>query len=215
MPARERDSVGGSRSRERRCIVSGEVLPEAKLVRFVVSPSGELTPDIAANLPGRGIWVGANAATLASAIERNLFTKAAHGPVEIAPDLAARVAQLIVKRMQSDLGMALRSGQLVLGFDQVARALRGTEPPALVVEASDGAADGKRKLFAASHARGLKVQRIECLTSAELGVAVGRENVIHAALKSGRLQERLSMDGERLSGFRSATLPASPCESDE
>lgn len=211
---RERDSSYGSRSRERRCIVSGEVLPEAKLIRFVIGPDGDLTPDLAAKLPGRGIWVAASAATLATAIAKNLFAKAAKKAVKISPDLAARVPALIVQRMQSDLGMALRSGQLVLGFDQVQRALQGTEPPSLVVEASDGSADGKRKLFAAGHARGLKVQTIECLTSAELSVAVGRENVIHAALKSGRLQERLSMDAERLSGFRSAATPASPHERD-
>jgi uncharacterized protein len=212
--SRERDSLGGSRSRERRCIVSGDVLPEAKLIRFVVGPDGELTPDIGATLPGRGMWVGARAATLATAIEKNVFAKAAKQAVKISPDLAARVPSLIVQRLQSDLGMALRAGQLILGFDQVQRALQGAEPPALRVEASDGAADGKRKLFAIGHARGLKVQTIECLTSAELSVAVGRENVIHAALKSGRLQERLSMDAERLSGFRSAATPASPHERD-
>jgi uncharacterized protein len=214
MQGRERDSLCGSRSRERRCIVNGEVLPEAKLIRFVVGPDGALTPDLAAKLPGRGIWVGARAATLDVAIAKNLFAKVAKQAVKISPDLPARVPALIVQRMQSDLGMALRAGQLVLGFDQVQRALQGTEPPSLLVEASDGAADGKRKLFATSHARGLKVQTIECLTSAELSVAVGRENVIHAALKSGRLQERLSMDAERLSGFRSAATPASLHERD-
>jgi hypothetical protein len=196
--------------RERRCIVSGEVLPEAKLVRFVVGPDGELTPDIAAKLPGRGIWVGASSAALAAAIARNLFAKAAKQAVRISADLAERVPLLLVQRMQSDLGMALRAGQLVLGFDQVQRALQGTTPPTLLVEASDGAFDGKRKLFAAAHARGLKIQTVECLTSAELSVAVGRENVIHAALKSGRLQERLSMDAERLSGFRSASHAGQP-----
>ena len=211
---KDEDGAMHGRERERRCIVSGEVLPEAKLIRFVVGPDGDLTPDLAAKLPGRGIWVGASSATLATAIAKNLFAKAAKQAVRIPPDLAARVPALIVQRMQSDLGMALRSGQLVLGFDQVQRALQGTEPPVPVLEASDGAADGKRKLFAISHARGLKVQTIECLTSAELSVAVGRENVIHAALKSGRLQERLSKDAERLSGFRSVTMPASPHERD-
>ena len=86
--------------------------------------------------------------------------------------------------------------------------------PALLLEASDGAADGKRKIFGACHARGLKIQTIECLTSAELSVAVGRENVIHAALKSGRLQERLSLDAERLLGLRSVAMPVSPIERD-
>ena len=193
--------------RERRCIVSGEVLPDSKLIRFVVSPDAVVTPDIAAKLPGRGIWVGATSAALKTAIAKNLFTKAAKANVKVAEDLAIRVEAQLVARIQSDLGMARRAGLLLMGFDTVLRALQSDAPPALLIEASDGADDGKRKIFGASHARGLKIQTIECLTSAELSVAVGRENVIHAALKSGRLQERLSLDAERLSGFRSAATP--------
>jgi predicted RNA-binding protein YlxR (DUF448 family) len=193
---------GDEAMRQRRCIVSGEVLPEGKLIRFAVSPDGDVTPDIAATLPGRGIWVGATRTALDSASAKNLFAKAARTNVHVASDLALRVEALLVQRMQSDLGMARRAGQIFLGFDTVQRALQSDAPPALVIEASDGAQDGKRKIFATGHARGLKIQTIECLTSAELSVAVGRENVIHAALKSGRLQERLSLDAERLSGLR-------------
>jgi predicted RNA-binding protein YlxR (DUF448 family) len=188
-------------------------LPEGKIIRFVVGPGGAITPDVAAKLPGRGIWVGATRAALVAATAKNLFAKAARANVQVADDLAARVEVLLVERMQSDLGMARRAGQIFLGFDTVLRALQSDTPPALMLEASDGAVDGKRKLFAARHARGLKIQTVECLTSAELSVAVGRENVIHAALKSGRLQERLSLDAERLSGLRAAAL--SPCERDE
>lgn len=196
---------GDDALRERRCIVGGEVLPEGKLVRFVVSPDGEVTPDIAAVLPGRGIWVHATRDAVETAAKKNLFAKAAKAPVKAALDLADRVERLLVQRMQADLGMARRSGQILLGFDTVGRALQSEDPPPLVIEATDGAADGKRKLFALSHARGLKTQTIECLSSAEIGLALGRENVIHAALKSGRLQERLSFDAGRLMGFRAAT----------
>ena len=163
-------------------------------------------------LPGRGIWVRANAASIAAAAKKNLFAKAAKAPVKVAPDLAAKVEALLVARLQADLGMARRSGQIELGFESVSGALQSQTPPALLVEARDGSPDGKRKLFGTAYARGLKIQTIECLTSAELSVAVGRENVIHAALKSGRLQERLSLDAERLSGLRCAVQ--SPHERD-
>lgn len=199
--------------RERRCIVSGETLPEDRLVRFVVSPDGEVVPDIGAILPGRGIWVEASAKALAAALKKNLFARAAKAQVKVAADIAANVERQLVARMQADLGMARRSGQLLLGFDTVTGEIKSQSAPALLIEASDGAADGKRKVFAAAHARGLKIETIECLTSRELGVAVGRENVIHAALKSGRLQERLRFDGKRLSGFRS--VPSAAPESDE
>lgn len=199
--------------RERKCIVSGEVMPEDRLIRFVVSPEGEVVPDVAATLPGRGIWVSATRDALTTASKRNLFAKAAKGQVKVASDIAEKVEVQLVARMQADLGMARRSGQIVTGFDSVQREIQSSAPPALIVEASDGSADGKRKLFGAGHARGLKIETIECLTSAEISVAVGRENVIHAALKSGRLQERLSFDAKRLSGFR--THPASSHERDE
>ena len=201
--SRERDSSSGSRSRERRCIVSDEVLSEDKLIRFAVSPDGAITPDIAAILPGRGIWVGATRAALAVAAKKNLFAKAAKAQVAVAPDLADRVEALLVARMLADLGMARRSGQIHLGFEAVQQAIKADTPPALLVQASDGAPDGKRKLFGAAHARGLHIPTIECLTSAEISLAVGRQNVIHAALKSGRLRERLSLDAGRLRGFRS------------
>jgi predicted RNA-binding protein YlxR (DUF448 family) len=198
---RESDDEG-SRSRERRDIVSGEILPEENLVRFAVSPDGEIVPDLGAVLPGRGIWVRADAASIATAVKKNLFARAAKAQVKVAPDLATRVEQILVNRMKADLGLALRAGALHLGFDQVAGALKSDAPPVLVVSARDGSADGKRKIFAAGHARGLKIEAVDCLTSTELSLALGRENVIHAALKSGRLQERLSFDAKRLNGFR-------------
>lgn len=188
--------------RERRDLVSGEVLPENALVRFAVDPDGNVVPDIAAVLPGRGMWVRADRAAVAQAATKKLFSKSAKTQVTADADLADRVERLLVARMQSDLGLARRAGQAVLGFDNVLREMDARTPPALLVEASDGSADGKRKLFGSAHARGLKVEIIEALTSAELGLALGRENVIHAALKPGRLAERLSFDAARLSGFR-------------
>jgi predicted RNA-binding protein YlxR (DUF448 family) len=212
LPLRATDEEDDA-MRERRCIVRGEVLPEGRLIRFVVAPDGTVTPDLAATLPGRGMWVGADAASLATAVKKNLFARAAKAPVLVAPDLARRVEMLLVARIQSDLGLARRSGQLLVGFDTVLKALQSDNPPRVLVEAADGAADGKRKLFGAAHARGLKIEVIEGLTASEISLAVGRENVIHAALKSGRLQERLSADAIRLSGFR--TVPAGSHESDE
>ncbi len=190
--------------RERRCVVTGEVLPEIKLVRFVADPDGNIVPDIAASLPGRGIWVSADHASVTQAAAKNLFAKAAKASVVAGADLAERVERLLVARMQADLGLARRSGALVLGFDNVLRALSENSPPALLVEASDGAADGRRKLRGSAYARGLKIETIECLTGDELSLALGRENVIHAALKPGRLAERLIFDAARLSGFRRA-----------
>lgn len=197
-----------SRSRERRCIVTGEVRDEAHLIRFVVSPDGEVVPDLAAKLPGRGIWVSAERAILARAVAKNHFSKAAKANVKASADLSDRVEKLIVQRMLADLGMARRSGALILGFGNVERALQSDTPPRLLIEARDGAQDGKRKLWAVAHARGLKPQVLDLLCANELSLALGRENVVHAALKAGALAERLKFEAGRLSGFRSRTTDA-------
>jgi hypothetical protein len=199
---RERHVADGSRSRERRCIVTGEIMPDNRLIRFVLAPDGQVVPDVAAKLPGRGLWVTASRAAIAEAVEKKLFARAAKAPANASPDLADRAEKALVARMLGDLGLARRSGALVLGFDNVLRALEGPKAPSLLIDASDGAADGKRKLYNAAHARGVKPQLLTCLSSAELGLALGRENVIHAAVQPGGLAERLMFDAERLEGFR-------------
>jgi len=200
---RERDDAG-SGSRLRRCIVTGEVVPDSRLIRFVAAPDGTVVPDVAAKLPGRGLWVTASRKAVMQAVEKKLFSRAAKAQVTAGADLAERVEKALVTRMLGDLGIARRSGVLVLGFDNVLRALDSARPPAMIVEAIDGSGDGKRKLYNAAHARGMKPQVLECLTSAELGLALGRENVIHAAVQPGGLAERLTFDAERLKGFRPA-----------
>jgi hypothetical protein len=188
--------------RERRCIVTHEVRHEACLIRFVVDPQGNVVPDVAAKLPGRGMWVCAKRDILELAIAKRHFSRAAKVPVQASADLPQRVEALLVQRMSGDLGLARRCGQLVLGYDNVTRALSGRIAPAALVEAADGAPDGRRKLLAA--AKGCPPVIIDCLTSDELSLAVGRENVVHAALKSGRISERLTADAGRLGGFRPA-----------
>jgi hypothetical protein len=200
---------------ERKCIVSGKLRDRAHLIRFVVSPDGEAVPDLAAKLPGRGLWVSADRTAIEIAVAKNHFSKAAKTNVKAAADLASRVEALIARRMTDDLGMAKRSGALVSGFDNVARALESTKAPGALVEASDGAADGRRKLANLARARGISVPVIDALTSVEIGLALGRENVIHAALKSGALAERLIFEAGRLCGFRAAGKHAGPIPADE
>jgi hypothetical protein len=202
------DSSRGSRSRERRCIVTGEVREEAQLIRFVVSPDGQVTPDVAAKLPGRGIWVSADRAILERAIAKNFFSKAAKTNVKADPGLPDLVEKQIVQRMTGDLGMARRSGAIVAGFDSVMRAIEDRAKPALLIEARDGAADGRRKLLNFARAQGVQLAVLDCLTNDELSLALGLGNVIHAALKAGPLAQKLMFEAGRLSGFRAPKADA-------
>ena len=207
MTLAERDeqdgaATRGADARERRCIVTGEVLPEARLVRFVIGPDGAVVPDVEAKLPGRGIWVSAGRVAIAKAVAKNLFSKAAKAPANAAAALPEQTESRLVERMLGLLGLARRAGELFLGFDQVEKALRGQNPPPLIVEAAEAAADGRRKLQAAATAKGHVPFVIGCLSSAELSLALKRENVVHAALKPGRIAERLIFEAMRLEGFR-------------
>jgi predicted RNA-binding protein YlxR (DUF448 family)/ribosomal protein L30E len=189
-------------SRTRRCIVSGESLPEGRLVRFAVGPEGLVVPDVEAKLPGRGMWVRAERKAVEQAAAKGLFSRAAGETVKADTGLASRTEARLVERMLNHIGLARRAGDLILGFDQVERALRGPKGPAVIVGAADAAEDGQRKLQAAARSAGIVPFLIGALTSAELSLALGRSNVVHAALKSGRIAERLVFDAGRLNGFR-------------
>jgi predicted RNA-binding protein YlxR (DUF448 family) len=188
--------------RHRRCIVTGEVQSESRLMRYVADPDGNVVPDAAAKLPGRGLWVTATREAVGKAVEKKLFARAAKAQVTATADLADRTEKALVTRILGDMGIARRGGSLLLGFDNVLRGLESAKPPKVLIEALDGSKDGKRKLYAAAHRLELNCVVVECLTSAELGLALGRENVIHAAVQPGGLAERLTFDAERLAGFR-------------
>lgn len=195
-----RDDGDPAMTTERRCVATGEVRPMDSLIRFVVGPDGQIVPDIEGKLPGRGLWVSPDA--LAKAMGKGAFAKAARQAVAVPPDLAERVADLLVRRLKASLGLAQRAGLLLSGFDTVLRALEARNPPRLLVEAADGAADGRRKLQAAVLRQGLQLVTLDCLSGAELSLALGQSNVIHAAVKPGPLAERLIVDSARLNGLR-------------
>lgn len=197
---REDDASG----RERRCIVTGEILPDCARLRFAADPEARVVPDVEERLPGRGMWVKAERTAVERAVAKGLFSRAAKRALIAAPDLPDRAEAQLVRRMQGDLGLARKSGALVLGFDNVARALGQRTPPAVLVEAADGSPEGLRKLQNIAASQGVELALVKCLRGAELALALGRENVIHAALRPGRLAERLILEAARLEGFRPA-----------
>jgi predicted RNA-binding protein YlxR (DUF448 family) len=172
------------------------------MVRFVVGPEGEVVPDIAHKLPGRGYWVTASRVLLQRAVERDAFSKAAKSKVAVPADLAARVEALIVARLGDLLGLARRAGLLTLGFAKVEPLLK-SQPgriAALVEASNSGGADRGKLIGIARRNPGIRV--VGCLTDQEIGVALGRENVIHACLSHGPLADRFLSEAERLGGFR-------------
>jgi predicted RNA-binding protein YlxR (DUF448 family) len=118
-------------SRTRRCIVSGDILPEGRLLRFVAGPDRDVVPDVEAKLPGRGLWVRADRQSIEHAATKGLFARAAREPLKANAGLAQRAEARLVERMLNHLGLSRRAGEITFGFDQVDGALRGPTPPAL------------------------------------------------------------------------------------
>jgi hypothetical protein len=193
----DRETDEGLTGTSRRCLVTGAVRPKTELLRFVVDPRGEIVPDIAGKLPGRGLWLTAQRAIVAEASSKRVFARAAKAPVVVPEGLEDRVAALLVQRCVDILGLARRSGLAVAGFVRVKDALTAGKA-ALLVEATDAAADGQGKLAALAPS----LPRVACLDARELGVAFGREHAVHVALGKGRLTDLFIAEARRLQGFR-------------
>ncbi len=180
----------------RRCLVTRESLPRDRLVRFVVGPDAEIVPDIAARLPGRGLWVKAERDIVARATAV-AFCRAARRKVAVPDGLADRVELLLAMRCADLIGLARRAGQALAGFDSVVRAM-GRGWAALLVVAADASPRQRRRLPAAR----LGAPVVDVLDAAELGPVFGRARVVYAAFCSCRLAGRFRIEAGRLEAFR-------------
>jgi hypothetical protein len=176
-------------------------MAEGRLIRFVAAPDGQVTPDLARKLPGRGLWVAADRASVETAVRRGLFARAAKAKIAAAADLADQVESLLLARLLAGLGLARKAGELTCGFEKVLAEVAAGRA-ALLIEAIDGAGDGRRKLLAAARRSARPPRLVGLFTSAQLGLALGGENVIHTAFLAGRGADRWTLGVERLSGFR-------------
>ena len=201
------ETASGKLPTQRRDIASGEPADTDDLIRFVVSPDGVPVPDLAQKLPGRGIWLRCDRSSLELAVRKNIFSKAAKRQVRVDPGLVAQVHGLLRRRCLDLLGLARREGVLVTGFEKVLTTVKSGKGSWLI-EASDGAEDGRRRILAAAKAVGADTNVCGCFSSAELSLALGLENAIHAALLPGRRVERWSAEMKRLSGFEALVLSA-------
>jgi len=183
---------------DRKCIATGEAVPRDNLIRFVAGPDGEIVPDLAEKLPGRGVWVSSTRAALSKAVEKRLFSRGLKTKIEAPADLPETVAGLLTRRLTDSVAMARKAGAAVCGFERVRDTL-ATGRVSLIFAASDGAEGGKSKIKGLSDG----AKTCSALSSAELGLAFGRETVIHAALLEGGVTKRVLREAGRLEGFRS------------
>lgn len=185
---------------ERRCVVSGRSLAKPDLIRFVIAPDGAVTPDILGKLPGRGIWVGADRATLERAQDGKAFSRAARQKVRVPDDLVSVIDSALLSRVVTLIALARKAGRAVAGYEKVKAWLENGEA-AILLQASDGSERGKSKLRPPAGAE----TRISVLSGTELGHAFGRESVIHGALAGGGLTNRVVEEATRLAGLRASS----------
>ena len=181
---------------ERKCIATGEVQPKHGLIRFVIGPEDQVVPDILGKLPGRGIWVSADRAALKTAMKKGLFSRSAKQPVKVPDDLVCEVEKQLARRVVDLISMQRKAGKAVAGYEKVKGWLQ-TEEAEVLIQAVDGSGRGKSKLSTPHYGH-----YIGCLTADELGLAFGRQTVIHGALASGGLTSRVVEEAQRLKGVR-------------
>ena len=189
---------------ERRCVVTGEVQPKAGLIRFVLSPDGIVTPDLAGKLPGRGVWVTASRAAIDKAAQKNLFARGAKAPAKVPEGLGDMIEAGLAKRVVELISLDRKAAKAVCGFEKVKDWLADGRAKVLL-QASDGSERGKGKLWTPEGGRWFG-----CLTANELGLAFGRDSVIHAALAAGGLAKRVVEEAAKLNGLRQATADDPP-----
>jgi uncharacterized protein len=193
----------------RMCAVTRQVRPIDELIRFVVSPQGEVVPDLKRKLPGRGMWISASHQTVAEAARRNQFSKGFKRQIRVTAALAADTEGLLVRSVIDALAMAAKARQVVSGFSKVEGALEQGQAKALI-HASDGAADGIRKLDAivrqkaGNHGESHEFPVVTVLTSEQLDLALGRSNVIHAAVLAGPASKTFLSRSQLLVRYRMA-----------
>jgi uncharacterized protein len=174
---------------ERTCIVTRAVKPVDELIRFVVAPDGAVVADLKRRLPGRGVWVTATRTAVDEAVKRKGFARAFKREVRPPADLGAEVEGHLQRAVLDALAMAHKAGRVAIGFARTEKEL--TQGPVVaVLQAADGSADSARKIAGAAARRQAGENRvpipiIATFTTAQLDLALGRSNVVHAALLAG------------------------------
>ena len=188
---------------ERTCIVTRRAQPVDGLVRFVLGPDDAVVPDLKSELPGRGVWVGAGEALVRKAVDKGLFARAFRSRARADEGLPELVGDLLRRRALEYLALANRAGLVVSGFAKVETVLaRGAV--SVLVEAADGSQDGHRKLRGRYLALpgAAEARIVSCFMSEQLSLALGRTNVVHAAVAQGPLADAFLLAARRYGNYQ-------------
>ncbi len=207
---KDSEAVEGEDGSSRLCAVTRRSGSPEDLIRFVAAPDGEIVPDLACRLPGRGVWISAERRIIDQAARQNPFAKSLKRQVKVPPDLGERIDVLLLRRTINALSIANKAGVVTTGFAQVDAAL-GKGTVVILVHGSDAAAGGierlDRKHTAIAVAHGRSPQKCLELTIEQISLAIGGLNVVHAALNQGGAAAKFATEAGRLKRYRSGLQP--------
>lgn len=192
---------GAGAADKRMCAVTREVQPTEAMIRFVRAPSGEVMPDVKRKLPGRGLWISATRQTVEDGIRKNVFSRGFKADTRTPADLAEQTERLLEQAALDTLAIAGKAGLVLHGFSKVEAALENGKAVG-IIHAADGAEDGKRKLNAYLRNESRDLPVIGAFETARLDLALGRSNVVHAALLAGSATDTFLARAARLERFR-------------
>ena len=198
----------GGPGTERLCALTRTVKPVEELIRFVVGPDG-VVPDLKRKLPGRGLWITGEKAALKDAVTRNVFARGFKRELRVTPELVEQTERLLARGALDALAIAGKAGLVTAGFAKVEAAI-AHEPIVGLIHAADASADGVAKLAGVLRRREdtAPVAVIKAFMTAQLDLALGRSNVVHAALLAGPANDTFLARYTRLERFRAgATAP--------
>jgi uncharacterized protein len=197
------------------CAVTRVVRPVDELIRFVAAPDGTVVPDLKRRLPGRGVWITADAASVAEAVRRKAFSRGLKAQVVAGGDLGPHVERLLEKAALDMLSMANKAGRVITGFAKVETSIARGDAVALL-HARDAGSDGKRKLAQVAHrvTGGAGLPADDSFTGAQMDLALGRQNVVHAALLAGPVSDALLARISDLARYRTGTGSPGPVKAD-
>ena len=202
--------ASGDREQIRQCAVTRAHRSPSELIRFVLDPNNAVVPDLKRQLPGRGVWLTCASDVVEAAIEKNHFARAFKRSVEVDPELGQLVDRLLAEAALGLLSFANKAGEVVTGFSKVEELItRRPQKLACLLHAVEAAENGCQKLDAkvsrAAESAGMEPKILRCFTTDELSLALGRLNVVHAAVIQGRVSPKFLQAAARLENFRAGS----------
>ncbi|HKL48494.1 MAG TPA: DUF448 domain-containing protein [Desulfuromonadales bacterium] len=181
----------------RTCLGCRQVLEKKNLLRYVLSPQGDLLVDYQGKLPGRGAYTCLSSECLHKALKRRQFRrsfKRDFSPPE--PDrLIEDLLRQVAGRVESLIGMARKSGALIMGSNQVLDGVAGRETLSFVLCAEDMSAGIAAKLEGSTRKKGTRLYRK--FSKDKLGKMLGRDEVSVVGLKKSTLADSLELELKR------------------